>query len=231
MSGFNYTSEPVSGSAGTVVVVASSVLPTGAATSTQQSTSSGLLNSLDQKFSSSGSVAFTTTGSLPVVVKSSALPAGASTSALQTSLNNTMLDMNAKFSPSGTVAFTTTGSLPVVDARPLHSSTLHLGLGTGTIIKSGQGVFRGVLVTNLTTGSRWYQCFDTITLPISDGTVPFFQVQCDVATQNGLQLSDQFGIAFSTGLTCATSVSGSAYHSGSTAAAVDLRTITWVSDR
>lgn len=109
------------------VDVLSSTLPTGAATSANQTTANASLSSID------GKTTVVNTGAVTVV--SSSLPTGAATSALQTTTNSSLASIDAGI-PAALGAATIANSMPVTIASdqtvPVSASSLPLPTGAAT---------------------------------------------------------------------------------------------------
>lgn len=119
------------------VAVSSSVLPTGAATSANQSTANGSISSIDSKTPAlvGGKVPVDGSGvTQPISAASLPLPSGAATAVNQASANTTLTTINGKIASLG--AATTANSSPVNIASdqvvPISASGLPLPSGAST---------------------------------------------------------------------------------------------------
>lgn len=167
--------QPISASNPAPVTVIASVLPTGAATSTNQTTANASLSSIDSKLTAPLSVTGPLTdaqlraSAVPVSAAALPLPAGAATSALQTSGNSSLSSIDGKLGSLGQktmagsapvviasdqsaipVSGTVTASLPTDISPALQGVTTQDVSSTTTAVANGQIFITGVPATNST---------------------------------------------------------------------------------
>ena len=176
------------------VVVSSSVLPTDASTSALQTTGNSSLSSIDTKTPALVTGRVPVDGSAvtqPISAASLPLPAGAATQA-------TLSSIDAKFSALG--QNTMSASTPVVlssnhsdiSVKNKSSSFSNITTTGTTTIKSGEGIFRRLVINTKGVSSNTFTIYDNTA---GSGTVI---ATVDTVNSTG---SLEYGLAFSTGLT------------------------------
>lgn len=121
------------------ITVAASALPTGAATSANQTTGNASLSSIDSK------IVHVDTGA--ITVAASALPSGAATSALQTSGNSSLSSIDGKLNSLGQKA--SAASVPVVISTDQSAIPVTSSVAKGALTDASTGTLGSTTSTSV----------------------------------------------------------------------------------